>query len=754
MKSQKLSPSTKLQFNLFVYVAVTFLILSVTLSIAIILPIYNRLKESENRSLVHATETKSRIISEWVRLEKNLSLQVTSRSRLRQELERYIDGEISLAAIKSFSEPKLDDAMAISEEIIGITRLDINNQIVAQVGTAFQKLNWPSLKFTNGDIAISKPIETQEGLVIIFAAKIYNRKERHLGTDLVAFSTQRLKSNFDDTSNLGESSKLLLGYSHDNDFYSMFPKAGESNKTFNEKILDNDIQHCLNKAILGESGINQVMNNIIISYTSVEDSNWGFIIVQSKDEVYGSLHRLLAVIVLIYVVVLVTCLFGFWIMLKPLSNRIIMKTEELELAIDSESRQLMAAKEEAERISEQLMEATARANDMASEAEMANISKSQFLANMSHEIRTPMNGIIGFSDILAEEELSEEQMEYIEIIRNSGQTLLNLINDILDLSKIEAGKIDVELIDCSLNEITNFIQPLMESKASEKGVEFKVVTSNDLPSQICTDPTRLKQCLINLANNAIKFTEQGHVYVNVSLQENNHKPFIQFDVEDTGIGISAEKQESIFEPFTQADGSTTRKFGGTGLGLTITKQLAELMGGTLTLTSEEGKGSVFSLLIPAGVDVENQQDLDISDPSDNSDITQDTENADFSGNILVAEDDRTNQMLITTLLEKIGFKTTLAENGNIAVEKAMSHEFDMIFMDMQMPNMNGYEATQALRDEGFSTPIIALTANAMKSDKDKCIEAGCDDYLSKPIAQEELRRILKKFVKTTPEMKV
>ena len=408
--------------------------------------------------------------------------------------------------------------------------------------------------------------------------------------------------------------------------------------------------------------------------------------------------------------------------------------------------ELIQTKEELEDVNQHLIETTARANDMAAQAEMANMSKSQFLANMSHEIRTPMNGIIGFSDILATEELTEDQKQYVDIIRSSGEKLLRLINDILDLSKIEADKIDVEIMDCSLKEILNSIKPLMKTQASGKGIKFQLFMADSLHLQIRTDPTRLNQCLINLTNNAIKFTDQGHVYVNVSIQENDSKPFIRFDVEDTGIGIPVEKQASIFEPFSQADGSTTRKFGGTGLGLTITKRLAELMGGTLSMTSEEGKGSVFSLVIPAGVDVEKQHLLAVSSSANQPDTAQGTENTDFSGRILVAEDDRTNQMLITKLLEKMGFEVAIAEDGNIAVQKALAQSFDLILMDMMMPNMNGYEATMALRDKGVSTPIIALTANAMKGDREKCLEAGCDDYLSKPIDQGELKRILDKYV--------
>ncbi|MFC1652560.1 PAS domain S-box protein [Planctomycetota bacterium] len=385
-------------------------------------------------------------------------------------------------------------------------------------------------------------------------------------------------------------------------------------------------------------------------------------------------------------------------------------------------------------------------------AEMANTAKSEFLANMSHDIRTPMNAIVGFSDMLADEDLTKEQKANIGLIRESATSLLNLINDILDVTKIEAGQLDVERIDCSLGKLLNSMGSIMKAQADDNFIDFKIVTNKDVPAQIHSDPYRLKQCLVNLVNNAIKFTDQGHVHLKVSLHEDNGSHFIRFDVEDTGIGIPTERHQAIFESFTQADGSTTRKYGGTGLGLTVTKQLVELLGGELSLTSEEGKGSVFSLVLPTGVDITDQPLLDRdkaldqgADESRNADATM------FSGKVLVVEDVEGSQILMKLMLTKLGVDVVIAEDGNQALQKALSQSFDLILMDMQMPHMNGYEAAGVLRQQGCKTPIVALTAHAMKGDDQECLEAGCDGYLAKPIDRRELPRILAQYLPARQE---
>ncbi len=398
---------------------------------------------------------------------------------------------------------------------------------------------------------------------------------------------------------------------------------------------------------------------------------------------------------------------------------------------------------------QELETSTEKADLMAREAIAANQAKSQFLANMSHEIRTPMNAVVGFSDLLADESLTDEQRGYVDIIRNSGQNLMDVINDILDFSKIEAGKLETEIKECDLGEILESINSLMRPTAAKKGLAFEILQTSSLPATIKTDPTRLRQCLINLLGNATKFTETGHVYMNVSLeQKDDSEPYIRFDIEDTGIGIATEDYGLIFDSFSQADYSNTRKFGGTGLGLAITRQLTKLLNGDLSFTSEQGKGSVFTMIIPSGVDVTAQDGLDKYDTVKHLQETghAETHQQRFSGKILVAEDDPANQNLFEVLLKKIGCQFTIVSDGEEAVDKIQAENFDLVLMDIQMPNMNGFEAIRAIRNAGIKVPIIAVTAFAMTGDSKKCLDAGCDGYLSKPVDIKELSETIGQYM--------
>jgi len=383
-------------------------------------------------------------------------------------------------------------------------------------------------------------------------------------------------------------------------------------------------------------------------------------------------------------------------------------------------------------------------------AETANQAKSEFLANMSHELRTPLNAILGFSNLLAQEELMAEQKEWLDTINGSGQSLLSLIEDILDFSKIEAGKLDTEIIECSLEEILAGVDSLLRPAATKKGLQFEILPQAELPKIIGTDPARLRQCLINLANNAIKFTQTGHVYVRVSVENPEQSPLLRFDVEDTGIGISPDKQELIFESFSQVDSSNSRRYGGMGLGLAITKRLAEMLGGKILVQSQPGFGSVFSLIIPNRIEDVSRITIEPDKESEPEQTADQSEYSQFSGRVLIAEDNPSNLKLVERLLETMGLETRAAEDGQQAVDIATAESFDLILMDIQMPNMNGYQAIKILRDRKISTPIVALTAYAMETDAEKCLAAGFDDYVPKPIRQLQLCRTIAKYLSPAP----
>lgn len=389
-------------------------------------------------------------------------------------------------------------------------------------------------------------------------------------------------------------------------------------------------------------------------------------------------------------------------------------------------------------------------------AEAANQSKSAFLANMSHEIRTPMNAILGFNDILLEGVSEPENIEAARTVKENGQYLIKLINDILDLSKIEAEKMEVEHVKCSPHYLLNNIYSLMKVRALEKGLPLNFQIDGPIPETIYSDPTRLRQILINTIGNAIKFTENGAVTVVARLIDlPGQSARMQFDVTDSGIGIESKNLDYLFNPFTQADGSMTRKFGGTGLGLTISKRLTELLGGEITIASEHGKGSTFSITIETG-SLENVALIDsppiqfvsetkIPQTKAADDLT--LENCRF----LLTEDGLDNQKLISFILKKAGAETTIAENGQTSFDLAMAAKeagkpFDAVLMDMQMPVMDGYQATKKLRAANFHEPIIALTAHAMRGDRQKCLDAGCDDYLTKPIDRRKLIEVLATYV--------